>query len=144
MWINCINVQWKKIPVGARFSPPVQTGPGAHLAPCTMSTGSFPGVESGRGVTLTPHPLLVPKSKKRSRAIFLLSLRAFVVCKKGEIYLHMWRFFTRNLFFTHTCTLQNWINFSFQKYEKKILLVTTDKREVHENGKRWFLPPINK
>jgi len=23
-------------------------------------TGSFPGVKSGRGVTLTPHPLLVP------------------------------------------------------------------------------------
>jgi len=29
-----------------------------------MGTGSFPGVESGRGVTLTPHPLLVPRSKK--------------------------------------------------------------------------------
>ena len=26
----------------------------------TMGTGSFPGVKSGRGVTLTPHPLLVP------------------------------------------------------------------------------------
>jgi hypothetical protein len=26
---------------GARFSTPVQTGPGAHLASCTMSTGSF-------------------------------------------------------------------------------------------------------
>jgi len=29
-----------------------------------MDTGSFPGVKSGRGVTLTPHPLLVPGSKK--------------------------------------------------------------------------------
>jgi hypothetical protein len=29
---------------------------GAHPASCTMGTGSFPGVESGRGVTLTPHP----------------------------------------------------------------------------------------
>jgi hypothetical protein len=28
----------------------------AHRASCTMGTGSFPGVESGRGVTLTPHP----------------------------------------------------------------------------------------
>jgi len=44
--------------VGARFSAPVQTGPGAHQASCTMGTGSFPGVESGRGVTLIPHPLL--------------------------------------------------------------------------------------
>jgi len=45
---------------GARFSAPVQTGPGAHPASCTMGTGSFPGVKSGRGMTLTPHPLLVP------------------------------------------------------------------------------------
>ena len=41
---------------GARFSAPVQTRPGAHPASCTMSTGSFPWVKSGRGVTLTPHP----------------------------------------------------------------------------------------
>jgi hypothetical protein len=47
---------------GARFSAPVQTGPGAHPASCTMATGSFPGVERGQGVTLTPHPLLVPWS----------------------------------------------------------------------------------
>ena len=44
---------------GARFSAPIQTGPGAQPASCTMGTGSFPGVKSGRGVTLTPHPLLV-------------------------------------------------------------------------------------
>jgi len=44
----------------ARLSAPVQTGPGAHPTSCTMGTGSFPGVKSGRGVTLTPHPLLVP------------------------------------------------------------------------------------
>ena len=44
---------------GARFSAPVQTGPGAHPASFTMRTESFPGVKSGRGVTLTLHPLLV-------------------------------------------------------------------------------------
>jgi len=49
-----------RIPVGARFSVPVQTDPGAHAAPCTMGTGSFPGLMSGRGVTLTPHPILEP------------------------------------------------------------------------------------
>jgi hypothetical protein len=48
-----------RIPVVARFSAPVQTGPGAHPASCTMGTGSFPGVKSGRGMMLTPHPLLV-------------------------------------------------------------------------------------
>ena len=51
-----------RIPVGARFSAPVQSGPGAHSASCTMGTGFLPEVKSGRGVTLTPHPLLVPQS----------------------------------------------------------------------------------
>ena len=46
--------------LGARFSAPVQTGPAAHPASCTMGNESFPGVKSGRGVTLTPHPYLVP------------------------------------------------------------------------------------
>ena len=32
-----------RIPVGARFSAPVQTGPGVYPASCTMVTGSFPG-----------------------------------------------------------------------------------------------------
>jgi hypothetical protein len=50
-----IESRWR-----ARFSAPVQTGPEAHPASYTMGTGSFPGVKSGQGVTLTPHPLLVP------------------------------------------------------------------------------------
>jgi len=50
------------ISVVARFSAPIQTGPGAHPASCTMGTRSFPGVKSSLGVTLTPHPLLVPWS----------------------------------------------------------------------------------
>ena len=60
---------------GARFSAPVQAGPGAHQASCTVQwvPGSFPGVKSGRGVTPTPQPLLVPWSRK-SRAIPLLPL----------------------------------------------------------------------
>jgi len=64
-----------RIPVEARFSVPVQTGPGAHPTSGTMGTGSSPGVKSGRGVTLTPHPLLVLWSWK-SRAIPLLPLWA--------------------------------------------------------------------
>ena len=52
-----------------------RTDPGAHPASCTMGTGSFPGVKSCRGMTLTPHPLLVPWSRK-SRAIPLLPLWA--------------------------------------------------------------------
>ena len=48
----------------SRFSAPVQTGRGAHAASCTTGTRSFRGVKSGRGVTLTPQPLLVPWSWK--------------------------------------------------------------------------------
>ena len=64
-----------RIPVGARFSAPVLIGPGAHPASRMMCTGSFPGVKSGRGVTLTPHHLLVPWSWK-GKAIPLLHLWA--------------------------------------------------------------------
>jgi hypothetical protein len=53
-----------RIPVGARFSAPVQNGPGAHPASFKMGTRSFQGVKSGRGVTLTLYPLLVPWSWK--------------------------------------------------------------------------------
>ena len=58
-----------------RAFPPVQTGPGAHPASCNMGIGSFPGVKCGRGVLLTTHPLLVPRSWK-SRAIPLPDLWA--------------------------------------------------------------------
>jgi hypothetical protein len=51
-----------------RDFPPVKTGPGTHPASCTMGSGSFSGVKCGRGVLLTTHPLLVPRSWK-SRAI---------------------------------------------------------------------------
>jgi hypothetical protein len=54
-------------PWGRDF-PPVQTGPGAQPAFCTMGTGSFPGSKCGRGVLLTTHPLPAPRAWK-SRAI---------------------------------------------------------------------------
>ena len=47
-----IESRWE----GARFSAPVQTGPGAHLASCTVGTGSFPEVKRpGRGADHPPH-----------------------------------------------------------------------------------------
>jgi hypothetical protein len=65
------NEALKKIPVGAKFSAPVQTGPGAHSASCTMGIGFFfPGVESGRGVTLNLHPVLAPRYKNRVELYF--------------------------------------------------------------------------
>ena len=42
---------------GGRFSAPVQTGPGAQPASCTMGTGPFQGVKRPeRGVDHPPHP----------------------------------------------------------------------------------------
>jgi hypothetical protein len=76
----------------ARFSAPVQTGPAAHPASCAMGTGSFPEVKSGRGVMLTPYPLLVPWSRK-GRAIPLLPLwairpvQSLSGCTRGALYL---------------------------------------------------------
>jgi len=64
-----IESQW------GRDLPPFQTGPGAHSQSCEMGTGSFPGVKCGRGVLLTTHPLLVPRSWK-IRAIPLPTLWA--------------------------------------------------------------------
>jgi hypothetical protein len=53
-------------PAGAKdFSSSlcVQTGSGAHPASCKMGTGVLsPGVKRGRGVMMTTHPHLVPRS----------------------------------------------------------------------------------
>ena len=57
---------------GRDFST-VQTSPVAHPVSCKMGTGPFPGVKCGRGVLLTTHPVLVPRSWK-SRAIPLPTL----------------------------------------------------------------------
>ena len=40
----------------ARLSAPVQTGPGAHSAYCTMSTGFFPGGKERPGRDADPSP----------------------------------------------------------------------------------------
>jgi hypothetical protein len=46
----------------------VQTGSEAHPASYTMGTGGpFPEAKSGRGVTLTTHPHLVPRSRMSRR-----------------------------------------------------------------------------
>jgi len=61
-WLRAVR-SGDRILVQARFSAPIQTGPKTHPAFCTMGTRSFLGVKRGRGVTLTPHPLLVPWSR---------------------------------------------------------------------------------
>jgi hypothetical protein len=74
----------------ARFSAPVQTGPGAHPASYTMGTSSFQGVKRPEhGVDQSPH--LAPRLKKDQSysSILPLDLRALF---QGE--LHPLSFFT--------------------------------------------------
>jgi hypothetical protein len=70
-----------RIPMGRDF-PHLSRPALWPTQPSVQCTGPFLGVESGRGVTLTHHHLLVPRSKKQSSAISLLSIRAIVVCEK--------------------------------------------------------------
>jgi len=58
-----VGRSWDRIPVEARFSAPVHTGPRTHPASYTMGTGSFPGIKRPeRGVNHAPH--LAPRLKK--------------------------------------------------------------------------------
>ena len=70
-WIGAVSV--------ARLSTPVQIGPGAHPAPYTMGTGSFPGGKRpGRGIGHPP-----PSSAKVEGRVELhiySPLQAFVAC----------------------------------------------------------------
>ena len=51
---------------GTRFSAPVQTGPVAHPASCTIGTGSFQGLKRpGRGVDHTPSSRAEVKGRVR-------------------------------------------------------------------------------
>ena len=60
-----------RIPVRARFSTPVQTGPGAHPTSYTMGTGSFPGVKQpGHGVD---HPPLSSAEVKERVGLYIYS-----------------------------------------------------------------------
>jgi hypothetical protein len=77
-----------RIPVGARFSAPVQTGPESHPASCAKGTGSLPGIRCCRGVTLTPHPLLVLRSKTEQSCTSILPT-GLCGLWKGETYLQV-------------------------------------------------------
>ena len=60
-----------RIPVGARFSVPIQTGPGNHPASYTMGTGFFPGLKwPGRGVD---HPSQSSAEIKERVGLYLYS-----------------------------------------------------------------------
>ena len=67
-------------PGGDEIFPPVQTGSGALCNGYRI----FPVDRSGRGVGLTPSPPSSAEGPRKSTAIPLLTLRAFVTYKKGE------------------------------------------------------------
>ena len=69
-----------------RDFPRVQTGPGAHPASCTMC---LPEVKYGRGVSLTTHSLLAPRSWN-SRGIPLPTLWATTRPVTGLLYLYLY------------------------------------------------------
>jgi hypothetical protein len=58
-WLQRVFYRYNgdRITVRARFSAPVQTGPGAHPTTYAMGTGSFPGIKRpGRGIDHPPPP----------------------------------------------------------------------------------------
>ena len=69
-----------------RDFPHLQIGPGAHPS-CKMGTGSLPVVKCDRGVLLTTHPLLVPRSWNSS-AIPLPILWATLSLQREKPYLY--------------------------------------------------------
>jgi len=75
-----------RIPVWARFSAPVQTGPVAHLAYSTMGTWSFPGGKAAGAWRWPPTPHVGRRLKKKYSYIStpLLDLRGML---QGEIHL---------------------------------------------------------
>jgi len=76
--------------VGARFSVPVQTGPGAHPAYYTMGIGSFPGVKRpGRGVD---HPPTSSTEVKEKVEVYLYSPSGPLWPVWGEPYLYLFSF----------------------------------------------------
>ena len=95
---DCLRAGWSGdwIPVGARFSALVQTGPEAHPVSCTMGTVSFLRVRCGRGVTLTPHPLLVPRAKIEKSYTSTLP-KGLCGLWKVETYLHVYQMYYWNI-----------------------------------------------
>ena len=77
-----IESQW-----GARFSAPVETGPGSHPASYTTGTGSFPGVKrAGRGVGHPPPSSVEVKVRVELYFYSPLGLHGLLY---GELYLYI-------------------------------------------------------
>jgi hypothetical protein len=100
-----IETRWGEI---YRTSPDRPWGP-----PSVLYNGYrvFPGGTMRPGRALTPHPLLVLRSKNRVKAIPLLFLRAFVACKKGKTY---------HIFFAYSCCEISKLRYMFLLYSVRL------------------------
>jgi hypothetical protein len=87
--LDCPGIESRS---GARFFAHVHTGLGAHSASCTMGVRVFPGEENGRGVVLTTHLHLAPRSRM-SRAIPLLPIWVFEACYRANCTFYILRAF---------------------------------------------------
>ena len=71
--------------MGTRFSARPD-----HPAYCKMGTGSFLGLKCGRGVLLTTHPPLVPRSwKSRAICVYLLNIYIYIYITLPYIYMNI-------------------------------------------------------
>jgi hypothetical protein len=77
-----------RIPVGAKYSAPIQTGPGVHPASCTVCTGSFP-VGGGKAVVAWPPPS-GPEVKQRVQ-VYLYSF----LCHQDRLWDDLYTYFVK-------------------------------------------------
>jgi len=133
--------------VGGRDFPQLsRPGTGAHPASCTMNTASFQGLKSGWGMTLTPHPLLVPWSRK-GRAIPLLPLwtvRLIQILSQfhdnENSYMFYWITTPNNLIHEYTRPEDHAV--SILRAASSAVTVTISGRLHHQSTIQLFAPPL--
>jgi hypothetical protein len=119
-----------------------------------MGTGSFPGVKSGWGVTLTHHPLLVPGSWK-SRAIPLLALwaiqpvQSLSACTRAHFTLHilitiLWCNTVTTLHILASLVISVWWNVSSLQRKRIIWVLYFDSHWGFKCYGMWFCVTVRK
>ena len=74
LYSPCATTSGDRIPVEARFSAPVKTGPGSHLASYKMDTVSFPWVKRPERGTNDPPPSSAEIKERVELYLYSLSL----------------------------------------------------------------------
>ena len=95
-----------RIPVGSRYSSPVQTVPETHPTSCTPGNDSFCSGVNVWGVALTTHPHLVMWLKKGQSYVSALSL-ALGGLLQGDPYLYVLQIHAEKQLFCQIGVTQN-------------------------------------